>query len=170
MHKLWGCLFLCQIVGAAENSTAVLSIAGELQPAIMFNLLTSANQDDNTSALASAVQSGGAPSLQTTVNIQVQCVGAVELQAYLSSANDFNLVSVLNPLLRVPYSVYIVNANANSKTNAQSLNKTLSQSSSFSLPCDTKPSIVPLTVKSQILPANYSVGNYQDNMLLIVTY
>ena len=169
MQKNYWWLFFSKLAIASTTSTAVLSISGNLQSSISINVQNiTQSQTTNPNILLNAnLPMNNSPSLETKLNLQVQCVGSFMLTAYISSSNNFKLVSLNNPAIQVPYAVEIING-ANSSISG--VNSTINTPSTFSVLCNNKSASIPLEVKSTRLPVDYTAGVYQDDLLLIVTY
>lgn len=169
MQKNYWWLLFSKLAIASTISTAVLNISGNLPSSISINIQEiTQNQTTNQNSLLNAnLPMNNSPILETKLNLQVQCVGTVQLTAYIRSSNNFKLVSLNNSAIQVPYSVEIING---SNSSISGVNSTISSPATFSVLCNNKSANIPLDVKSTRLPVDYTAGVYQDDLLLIVTY
>ena len=169
MQKNYWWLFFSKFALASTTSTAVLNISGNLPSSISINIqeITQNQTTNQNSLLNTNLPMNNSPILETKLNLQVQCVGTVQLTAYISSSNNFKLVSLNNPATQVPYSVEIING---SNSSISGVNSAINSPTTFSVLCNNKSTNIPLDVKSTRLPVDYTAGVYQDDLLLILTY
>jgi hypothetical protein len=146
-------------VAFAASTQATFVIKGELASAI--NIVVQPQNIDNNPAAGMNASLDGAvtPQLATSLNLLMQCVGSVELKMYVNSVNNFKLITTNGAQsIAVPYQVKVNGGNPFDTPSA----------SYFT--CDSQSKVIPIEVKSNYVPSNYSTGAYQDKLLFIVTY